>query len=228
MGEDTRKRQAEDARATEENSGKAPTTRLQKKDVVPALSGSLLPPLLRQEQPGMPAHAFATWKISPFVLLTCGSDLSCSFCCWGERGHKFVDCFFCVNVAGVMGEDTRKRQAENTIATEENSWKAPTTGLHQKDVVPALSGSPLPPLLRGQQPGMPAHAFATWKISPSVLLTWGSDLSCSFCWWGEREVTNLLIVSCVNVSRTVSIVWVWCTACSGSRFSIAKYCPEGT
>jgi hypothetical protein len=89
--------------------------------------------------------------------------------------------FLCVNVAGVMGEDTRKRQAEDTIATEENSRKTPMTGLHQKDVVLALSGSLLLPLLRGQQPGMPAHAFATWKISPSVLLTWGSDLSCSFC-----------------------------------------------
>lgn len=44
-------------------------------------------------------------------------------------------------------------QRDRTGATQENSREATPTGLQQKDVIPVRSGL-LPPLLRGQQPGM--------------------------------------------------------------------------
>jgi hypothetical protein len=84
-----------------------------------------------------------------------------------------------VVVAGVMGEETRKMQRDRTGATQENSREATPTGLQQKDVIPVRSGL-LPPLLRGQQPGMPAYGFATWEILPLMLLTCSSNRSCYF------------------------------------------------
>jgi hypothetical protein len=90
-----------------------------------------------------------------------------------------------VAVAVVTGEETRKREREDTRSTQENSRKAPLTR------VPARSGSLLLPLFLGQQPGMPAHDLVTCEISPSMLLAVATVLVFSVV--EVRKVTHLLI-----------------------------------